>query len=663
MYRQIVVSNTGIYVLLTKLAFCLSFLLLISVKSQGQTTYSIGEIQGTGLESPFVNQEVIIKDAVITFSQNGFYLIQSAAGMEDGNDLTSDAIRVDENTGLSPGTSITIRGTVIEEFSRTILTNTTILDIDDIPLGLPQNVRLDDFFANRDQWTKLDIEPLEWMSVDIEHGRVGAASDFDGNLSVYMTANRPQREPGLLDENINGIPTFDANLESLEVFPLSGILDNDIPVSSTFTGVGFLGEAFDRFYLALQAYDFEKNDPIQNVPPPTTEQFSMASVNLLFFSTGDSDFNIRLIKIGTYILEGIGSPDIIAVQEVANLGTLQMVADFLNNNQSEKTYTAFLEQGNNGTSINNGFLVSQRIHVEQVSQLGDNQSLSLGGALHDRPPLLLEGHLKTTPIIPISVLNLHIRSLSGINGNNANFVRTKRAEQARSIATIIENIWTDNLFVVGDWNAFPFTDGYVDVYNQITGGTSEGALFPINDPADFQLQDPVSNLPRSEQYSFVFDGNTQQLDHMVYSELSDLTLNRIAFYRGNADAPEAWENNAAIPGRSSDHDGLVGIYDVANPWDSEIPIINITDRPSVFHNNPFTYNNIIRFYPDQGDFYELKVYDSIGKLLTVQQSNFVSNDEFWDFDISGFDYSGWYIFTIEGREFFWSNMVAIFNSP
>jgi len=633
--------------------------MLWSSSLDAQQTLSIGEVQGIGLFSPYEDDEVIVKDAVIIAGSNGEYLIQSAAGFEDGDPQSSDGLFVIGDINLEIGTSLSIRGTINESFGRTFLLGASVENLDDTNKPFPQSIDLTPYFKTKDQWEKIDVERFEWMLVEFENGIVTDPSETAGELWIYLTNKRPQREPGLDGETASGIPSFDENFESLELVNIS---ENDIAAGSALSGFGFLGESFGRYFIGMGNYELEKKDPVRNVVIADPDDFTIASCNLLFFNVSQGDFSFRIEKTVDYIIEGLSLPDVVAVQEVGNLITLERLAMEINEEQTSKVYTAHLEQGNNGSSINSGYLISDRVKIDRIEQVGDNQSLSLGGSLHDRPPFLLEGTLSTNPMIPFKILNLHMRSLSGITGSNSNFVRTKRKEQAESVAAIIDNLWDDNLFIIGDYNAYQFSDGYVDVFRQIAGGNSEGALMPIDNPAVHTLQDATADLPAEERFSFVFRGNTQQLDHLIYSPLEGLELNQVAFYRGNADAPEI-QLTLADQARVSDHDGLVASFKVDSPWTThtnEPPVAQ--DRPYVAYSNPFSKEDLIRFFPATNDIFTLSIYDYTGRLIEVQKSDFINIDDSWDFKPTKISHEGMFIFEIKGSDFSWIKPVFYFGS-
>lgn len=141
-------------------------------------------------------------------------------------------------------------------------------------------------------------------------------------------------------------------------------------------------------------------------------------------------------------------------------------------------------------------------------------------------------------------------------------MRQKRLQQAQSIAAKVQAIQTDNpdahLVVTGDFNAYEFSDGYVDVMGQIVGDVV---------PADNMLSGPdlvepnlINNsawIEADERYSFIFRGSAQLLDHALTSSALDMSLRGLEYGRGNVDAAEYLIEDDSTPLASSDHDGLV----------------------------------------------------------------------------------------------------------
>jgi|GEM_PF-2720797 len=226
------------------------------------------------------------------------------------------------------------------------------------------------------------------------------------------------------------------------------------------------------------------------------------------------------------------------------------------------------------------------------------QSQTRNSLLHDRPPLQLEF---TTPLVGgasqrFALLANHFRSLGGIDDlrdsrsggsaladptfrQDAHRVRQKRLRQAVSVACMVQQFQSNPananvpLIALGDHNAFEFSDGYTDVNGIIAGrldpslaqylpGYFPPAELPCAPQTNGQyvspgLEDALLGLPPAERYSFNFALNAQALDHALLSQSAIARFERVAFARGNADAPSNDELNPASPLRASDHDGMV----------------------------------------------------------------------------------------------------------
>jgi len=274
------------------------------------------------------------------------------------------------------------------------------------------------------------------------------------------------------------------------------------------------------------------------------------------------EYQRRLNKFAAYIVEGMKTPDIIGVQEVESLKVLEDLAAAVNAVHPWAHYQAYLVDGNDIGGIDVGFLVRKwRVWVWSVEQLGvaetyvnpNDGELDL---LHDRPPLLLKGW---AGFMPINVMVVHNRSLGSIETQR---VQVKRLEQALSIAQKVQDIQSGrhkkNLVIVGDFNAFEFTDGYVDTIGHIRGDFEPAdSILSGADLVDPNLMNQLMSLPEKERYSFIFRGNAQTLDHALTSKSLDYRVRGMQFARGNADSAVDLINDDSTALRASDHDGLV----------------------------------------------------------------------------------------------------------
>jgi uncharacterized protein len=275
------------------------------------------------------------------------------------------------------------------------------------------------------------------------------------------------------------------------------------------------------------------------------------------------------------------SPDILGVIEIENLATLQTLAGKVNGDavvagQPNPDYQAWLEEGNDIGGIDVGFLIKgSRVVVLDVVQHGKTDTYQTPAegqleTLHDRPPLVLRALVPrpgSAAPLAVTVVVTHLRSMSGIDDPaDGARVRAKRRAQAEHLASLIQQRQTappnENLVVVGDFNAFPFTDGYVDVLGTIQGDPAPPDQVTLAS-ADFVTPDLVNvtgGLPAEQRYSFSFDGNAQALDHILVSESMRSRVVRCVYGRSNADFPESYRSNFNRPERLSDHDAPVAFF-------------------------------------------------------------------------------------------------------
>ena len=107
------------------------------------------------------------------------------------------------------------------------------------------------------------------------------------------------------------------------------------------------------------------------------------------------------------------------------------------------------------------------------------------------------------------------------------------------------------LVVMGDFNAYEFTDGFVDAIGQISGDfDAPQNLLSGPDLVDPNLTNQVLSIPASDRYSFIFRGSAQVLDHALTSETLNPAVQGFAFGRGNADAAVDLINDDTTPLRS-----------------------------------------------------------------------------------------------------------------
>ena len=272
-----------------------------------------------------------------------------------------------------------------------------------------------------------------------------------------------------------------------------------------------------------------------NLPPVAPRQFSVAGMNLENFFDDIDDpgikedivttesFNKRMKKISLGVRNIMQSPDVIGVTEAENLAALKRLAEKINADteaagKPNPKYEAYLIDGNDGRGIDSGFLVkSSRITVIETKQLGkedkfDNTSTSDEAFLNDRPPLMLRASMmddKTKQPFEFTAVINHLKSFLGYNDpKRMDGVRTKKRLQAEFLAKLVQQRQTANpqekIILMGDFNAYQFNDGIVDVIGTIkakpavkVGGINPPGNLVIPDMMDLLVRITVNN--RSSQ--------------------------------------------------------------------------------------------------------------------------------------------------------------------
>ena len=542
----------------------------------------IFEIQGNGLVSPLVGVTVTTSDNVVTAVTPIGFFIQTPDDRADADAETSNGIFV--FAGGSPavvvGDNVDVTGVVAEFFNFTEL-NDPEVELNGTGNALPAVQMLGPTVPspNRPQ-PATEMERFEGMRVRVENAIASGPTDQFGDTPVVATGARAFREPGILFPGLPGLPVWDGNPELFEInHDQAGLPPMSVPAGAAIEfAEGPLGFDFGDYQIWPTTISIpDASIDVRPVRAREPLELTVGSQNVLrlFDTTNDPDCDddvadadelaLRLDKLSRQVREALGAPDVLAVEEVENLVALQALAVQIAADDPSVVYTAYLMEGNDIGCIDVGFLVRDTVQVDSVEQIGADTVFPLDSSkLNDRPPLLLRGaYTGNGGAFPLAVIAVHQRSLSGIEGTsaNANRVRQKRHAQAVQLAEHVQALQESepgvHLVVLGDFNAFEFTDGYVDVMGQVTGNPDPaGALIPTEDIVDPPLANRVLDEPAEERYSFVFDGSAQALDHAITSEGLDAHVRGFAHSRGNADAPAAYDLVAGTALRSADHDGM-----------------------------------------------------------------------------------------------------------
>ena len=516
---------------------------------------SIPELQGAAHQSPFLGQLVKTQGIVTAVGSDGFYL-QDAAG--DGNQATSDAVFV--FTGgpapVAPGDEIEVEaivnefipgGAATQNLSTTELNNpqiTVIASNRPLPASViigesgrlpPQrNVDDDNLTIYEPDSDAIDFyESLEAMRVTIKSAQaVGPINRFN---EIFVVAEQGSHASGLNARGGITIQSDDYNPERIQIQIDADFLPGFAEVVNTGDLLGdvsgVVGYSFGNFELiATEAFSVtsaglepERSDLIRE-----EGRLLVASYNVLNLDPNDLDGSDDIAsgqfdRIAQSIVTALNSPDIIGLQEIQdNSGSLDDGTV-----DASLTYRTLIDAiiaaggpdyrfadiapidkqdgGQPGGNIRVGYLYNP----ERVEFVQDSLVRLSGPAFTDaRKPLVAQFRFKWKTF---TLVNNHLTSKGGsspIFGQVQPFINASesvRTAQAEVVSDYVAGLLADDpearVIVLGDMNEFQFNP----------------PLLALKGESSALLTNLVDTLPLLERYSFVFEGNSEALDHILVS--------------------------------------------------------------------------------------------------------------------------------------------------
>lgn len=437
------------------------------------------------------------------------------------------------------------------------------VDVRDSASGLPAGVT---YFDDNPERVLVDADFLKGSSIELSTGAILPA--VTGILDFTYSSDSYYDPARLL---------LDASYDRSTVVAGNAVIAPPDAASNEFRVVGYNVERF---------FNTTSSDNIDYVPITNKTETSSA-VNV-----SSAAYARRLAKLSLAIRHVLKNPDIIALEEVENETVAADIATQISNDavaagETDPQYqpygsgTTYAPYTNDVGGISVGFLVKQStVNALSVTQYGANELFidprdnSTEQILNDRPPLVLHAGIRRSGATdyPITVIVNHLRSLSGENSSSTGtYVRRKKELQAEYLANLIQNFQLsgEHVVSVGDYNAFEFSDGYIDILGTITNQnvlSSSQVLEPgvagLVDPAATDL---VTLLPAEERWSYQEYGNAQVLDHVVATADLVAAGAHMAFAHLNADQPLSAYSDATTPARTSDHDAAVGYFTIPAP--------------------------------------------------------------------------------------------------
>jgi len=611
---------------------------------------TIGSVQGTGDATPIPGQTVTVQGIITALRTTGFFMQDTG----DGNPATSDGIFVFTSSAPTGsailGNLVCVTGKAAEFDGQTELDSPSLFAISS-GNALPAPVVLAS--SNLNPAGPIDqLEKFSGMRVTIPSltvsgptggtvNEVLATSTSNGTFYGVITGTpRPFREPGIaLTDTLPpgtpaNVPRWDTNPEVIEIFGPGqvGATPIDVTVGALVTNLTGVMSYFPSMYEILPdpgSGSASGNITFTAVPDKNPGEFTIASTNLEhFYNTtqdpnhppGASSTNVdptafanRVSKLSLGYRHVLKLPDVIAVQEMLNLATLQTVANQVNADALAETgvnpgYTAYLMEGNDISNINVGFLVKSNITVVDVTQYGKDDTITnptTGSVspLNDRPWLVLRARAAmpgSNNSLAFTVIAVHNRSLDSIDDPSSGpFVRLKRQKQAEELANLIQSRQAadpnEKIIAIGDYNAYQFNDGYVDVVGTVIGqpAPADQVVLASNPLVNPLLTDVVTLEDPSQRYSYTFSGSSEELDQYLLNPPALSIFNRLAKARLDADFPESYRGDFTRPERVSDHDWVVGYF--ALPPATQASSTDVTSSVSITSTG-LTYSRVSKQY-------------------------------------------------------------------
>ncbi len=555
----------------------------------------IWEIQGSGQFSPLLGDTVLTRGIVTLIDDSGTDAwIQTPASLTDGDPATSDGIFVDDfNRFAGPpaiGDLIVVSGEVEEQqfgnaLPRTRLDDVVLLENLGAAEPLPPAVPLVDLPNESVPDGIAFWEALEGMRVSVANGTVVAGTSRFGEFGMLTPADAV---PGSgFEPSVNQILLRSTGPNQVDYNPERILVDDDAaptpqvqPGDTVHSLVGVVDYTFGAYKLQIADIDVTAA-PLPASPASTRDLTQQNSNGKENFNTVITTFNVenlfdlfddptkddqgstpspaaleqQMSKLALAIETELLLPEIIVAQEVENTWIAQQLADRVND-ATGTDYVATSFETSDARGIEVAFLWdANRVDLLEAFQLSGpdvEAAFGPGSASPGREPLY--GKFRIGNHV-IHVVGNHFKSKGGddpIFGVSFNRItEVQRKMQAQVVRGFVDGLLAADrkaeIIVAGDLNDFQFgepgegPDHPVAILEGVGGGAPFTNLVQWEDPA--------------ERWSFVFDGNTQVLDHALVNATLLKRVTGVDFLHFNAEFP-AGADQPGTTLRSSDHDPL-----------------------------------------------------------------------------------------------------------
>ena len=512
-------------------------------------TVPIWAIQGSGDRSPYTFGQAVTAGTVTgVFPDLGGFWIQEIVSDDDPNTSAGLFINTGEmDVSVDPGSTVQVSGVVRETYQQTqVLINgpgDVVLQSTGGPL--PTAVELD---PPPDEAESYDyFERLEGMLVQVDGGwiAVSPTSQYGEYVLVHPRHGIDRLWQG--DSGMNGLAVMvddGSSAVHLDRATLAYVVNTGDQISGL---IGPLAYTFSRF--KVEPVVQPKLDPITatlpSIPLTGTDAFSLMTWNVEnLFDIIDphpssperpsvSAYKISVAKVANTIVAA-GAPTIVGLQEVENIDILEDIGGHAA--LAGFDYLPFLLEGTDSRYIDNGYLV--RGDVARVVDVA--QHIAPEG-LTSRPPLRIEVEIQTdSRSVTVFVVNNHFTSMSG----GESVTEPRRNAQAAWNGSVLNGILEANpgayVAILGDFNSY------------------EDSL-PIDTLRESGLVHIYDLDPQAGWYSYIYQGASQTLDHILVTPNLFELLQRVDILHVNADfgPPIAGDES---PLRKSDHDPVIATF-------------------------------------------------------------------------------------------------------
>ena len=301
---------------------------------------AIHDIQGAGLVTPFLGQDVSTTGIVTGKKTNGFF-IQTPDANVDANSATSEGIFVFTSSApaVAAGDAVAVLGTASEFFGLTQLESTLPGDVTVNSVGnpLPAAITLTTTILDP-AGTPIQLERFEGMRLHADFlVSVAPTNEFAETFTVLQGVPRPLREPGIEislpvpPDPTSGvpdccIPRWDENPERIMIDSdgLAGSSVISVTSNVTFSNItGPLDFTFGDYKVLPETPPATTaNISAVPVPQPSACEFTVAGFNIENFNNDA----IQRHKAALAIRDVLRLPDIIGTIEIFDLTDLQALA-------------------------------------------------------------------------------------------------------------------------------------------------------------------------------------------------------------------------------------------------------------------------------------------------------------------------------------------------